>query len=188
MAEQQEQAPHRRADVEVGQNADKVTLKAPAEGVTLTVNEAQELAGRIVEASILASGEDPDENDLVRVPMQYIRAAADRLDFEIEGPDGARAENVSDTGEADLGEATTAEVHCWIAGQTQRNAMHIAAGWVAEHGWVIGEVIEQRAAARADFENTEYLQYFEQALVDGEVFLYEIEENGGETEGTDDAS
>ena len=50
--------------------------------------------------------------------------------------------------------------------QTQRNALHLATGWIAEHGWVITEVIEQRPVTRADFTDTEYLQYFEQALTD----------------------
>jgi hypothetical protein len=186
MAEQQEFSPHHRADVEVAQDGDKVTLKAPAGGATLTADEAQELASRILEASALASGEDPEENDWVRLPMQYIRAAAERLDLEVEG-EPKPPEIVSDTGEADLTGAT-AEVHCWIKDQTQRNAMHIAAGWVAEHGWVLGELLEQRAVSRRDFENTEYLQYFEQALIDGEVFLYEIEENGDEPEGPANAS
>jgi hypothetical protein len=66
--------------------------------------------------------------------------------------------------------------------------MHVAAGWIAEHGWMISEVIEQRRVSRVDFADTEYLQYFEQALLDAEVFLYEIEEDSEETEGTDNAS
>ena len=184
MADQQpEYSPHHRADVEVSQDGDKVTLKAPAGGVTLTADEAQELAGRIVEASALAKGDDPEENDWVRIPMQYVRAAADRLEFEIEGPDGSAAPN----DDPEMGDAKTAEVHCWIKDQTQRNALHIAAGWIAEHGWVIGEVIEQRPVTRADFADTDYLQYFEQALIDSEVFLYEIEEGEG-NEGSADAS
>ena len=52
-----------------------------------------------------------------------------------------------------------------------------------------GELIEQRPVSRVDFVDTEYLQYFEQALIDSEVFLYELEEPDGEdTEGTGDAS
>jgi hypothetical protein len=186
MAEQQEFSPHHRADVDVSQDGDKVTLKAPAAGATLTADEAHELAGRLFEASALAAGEDPVENDWVRVPMQYVRAEAERLDFELPGQpepaaEGAEADDADPAG-------SHAEVHCWIRDQTQRNAMHIAAGWIAEHGWLLGDLIEQRAVSRADFANTEYLQYFEQALVEGEVFLYEIEENDDEPEGADDAS
>jgi hypothetical protein len=183
MVEQPEYSPHHRADVEVSQDGDKVTLKAPAGGVALTADEAQELASRIFEAAALATGEDPEERDWVRIPMQYVRVAAERLEFEIEGQPAPPSED-----DSDMGDAKTAEVHCWIKDQTQRNAMHVAAGWIAEHGWVIGEVIDQRPVARADFADTEYLQYFEQALIDSEVFLYEIEEpESEETEGTADA-
>jgi hypothetical protein len=184
MADKQEDSPHHRADVAVSQEADKVTLKAPAEGVTLTADEAQELASRLFEAAIFATGEDPEENDLIRVPMQYMRVAAERMELNIEG-----SEPVSPNPDPEMGDATDAEVHCWIKDQTLRNAMHIAAGSIAEHGWVILEVLEQRPAARADFTDTEYLQYYEQALIDSEVFLYELEDTEGEeTEGTADAS
>lgn len=185
MAEQQERSPHHRADVEVSRAGDTVTLKAPAAGVTLTADEANELAGRVFEAAALARGEDPEESDLVRTPMQYIRAAVERLEYEIEGQEGT----VSANDDPEMGDAKTAEVHCWIKDQTQRNAMHVAAGWVAEHGWAIGEVFEQRPVTRADFAGTEYLQYFEQALTESEVFLYEIEEVESESnEGSADAS
>jgi hypothetical protein len=179
-------SPHHRADVEVAHEGHTVTLKAPAAGATLTADEAQELAGRIFEAAALAQGEDPVENDWVRLPMQYIRATAERLEFDAatEGQPGAETPDA----DPDLGDAKAAEVHCWIKDQTQRNAMHVAAGWVAEHGWVINEMVEQRAVTRADFADTDYLQYFEQALTDGEVFLYEIEEDDDEPGETDNAS
>lgn len=176
-----EPSPHHRADVEVTQDGAKVTLTAPPGGAALTADEAQELAGRLFEAAMLANGDDPGENDWVRLPMQYIRAAAERM--ELTTGDG---ETVSPNADPEMGDAKTAEVHCWIKDQTMRNAMHIAAGWVAEHGWYIGEVIEHETVTRADFENGEYLQYFEQALIDSEVFLYEIDED--EPEGTDNAS
>lgn len=184
MADQPEYSVHHRADVVVSQDGDKVTLKAPAEGVTLTADEAMELAGRVFEASALANGDDPEENDWVRIPMQYLRVAAERLTFDGEGGETPDAAEEPD----DMGDAKVAEVHCWVRDQTQRNAMHVAAGWVAEHGWVITEVIEQRPVTRADFADTEYLQYFEQALTDSEVFLYEVEEaEGDEPEGGTDA-
>jgi hypothetical protein len=185
MADQPEYSPHHRADVEVSQDGDKVTLKAPAEGATLTADEAHELASRVFEASALARGEDPDESDVVRLSMQYMRVAAERLEFEV---DGAPAVPTGDE-DADMAGAKEAEVHCWIRDQTHRNAMHVAAGWIAEHGWVITEVVEQRPVTRTDFADTEYLQYFEQALTDSEVFLYEIEEaESDEPEGGSDVS
>jgi len=168
----------------VSQDGDKVKLKAPAEGVTLNTNEAQELASRLFEASVWAQGEDPEENDWVRIPMQYIRVAAERMEF-----DTGDGEVMKPNDDPEMGDAKSAEVHCWIKDQTQRNAMHVAAGWIAEHGWVVLEVIEQNAVTRADFTGTEYLQYFEQALIDSEVFLYELEEpESEENEGTADAS
>lgn len=177
MADQPEFSPHHRADVEVSQDGDKVTLKAPPQGATMTADEAQELASRVFEASALARGENLEESDITRVPMQYMRVAAERLEFEAEGAP-------ADDEDADMADAKEAEVHCWVRDQTHRNAMHVAAGWIAEHGWVVTEVLEQRAVTRADFAGTEYLQYFEQALTDSEVFLYEIEEpESDETEG-----
>jgi hypothetical protein len=184
MVDQPEYSPHHRADVEVSQDGAAVKLKAPADGVTLTADEAQELASRIVEASMLASGQDPEESDITRIPLQYIRVAAERMEFDVEG-----GPPVVPNDDPEMGDAKSAEVHCWIKDQTQRNAMHVAAGWIAEHGWIVLEVIEQSAVTRADFTNTEYLQYFEQALIDSEVFLYELEDTEGEnTEGTADAS
>jgi hypothetical protein len=183
MTDKPEDSPHHRADIEVSQDGDKVMLQAPAGGVALTAGEAQELASRLFEAAIFATGENPEENDWVRVPMQYIRAAAERMELSVEG-----AEPVQPNEDPEMGDARNAEVHCWIKDQTQQNAMHIAAGSIAEHGWVMLEVLEQRPAARADFTDTEYLQYYEQALIDSEVFLYELEETEGEEEGTADAS
>ncbi|VTS02996.1 unnamed protein product [Gemmata massiliana] len=181
MSSQLETSPHHRADVEVSQDGAKVTLKAPAGGATLTSDEAQELASRIFEAAARASGDDPVENDWVRLPMQYLRLTAERLDF---APDGD--ENKVPAPNSDEPDGSAAEVHCWIKDQTQGNAVHIAAGNVTEHGWYITEVLEHQGVTRADFADSEYLQYFEKALVESEVFLYEIEEES-ETEGSDDA-
>ncbi len=183
MADQPEISPHHRADVEVSQDGAKVTLKAPDGGTTLTSDEAQELASRIFEAAARAGGEDPVENDWVRLPMQYLRLAAERLDFTPEGD-----ENKVPAPNSDEPEGRNAEVHCWIKDQTQSNAMHIAAGCVAEHGWFIQEVVEHESVSRTDFADTDYLQYFEQALIDSEVFLYEIEEDTEGKEGSADAT
>jgi len=57
MTDKPEYSPHHRADVQVSQDGDKVSLKAPAEGVALTADEAQELASRIFEAAMLANGD-----------------------------------------------------------------------------------------------------------------------------------
>jgi hypothetical protein len=184
MTDKRQDSPHHRADVEVSQDGDKVTLKAPA-AVTLNADEAKELAGRLFEASALARGEDPEENDWLPAPMHYLVVAAERMEFTI----GDGDEPVAPNPDPEMGNAKNAEVHCWIKDQTLRNAMHIAAGSIAEHGWVMSEVLDQRRVTRADFTDTEYLQYYEQALTDSEVFLYELEDTEGEeTEGTADAS
>lgn len=173
MAEQ-EPSPHHRADVQVSQDGDKVTLKAPADGVTLTSDEAQELASRIYEASMRSVGDDPEDGR--RIPMQYLRVAAERMELSVDGEDAPAHD-------PEMGDATSAEVHCWIKDQTFANAMHIVAGSIAEHGWIVLEVTEQNAVTRASFDG-EYLQYFEKALLESEVFLYELEDpEGDETEG-----
>ncbi len=169
MADQPEPSPHHRADVEVSQDGDKVTLKAPDGGVTLNSEEAQELASRIFEAAMLAGGEDPVESDRVRIPMQYLRLAAER--FSAPEGDTQTAPN------SDEPEGHNAEVHCWIKDQTQSNAIHIAIGSITEEGWFVQEIIEHENVSRTNFADTDYLEYFEQALTQAEVFLFEIDED-----------
>ncbi|HEY1186505.1 MAG TPA: hypothetical protein VGE74_02560 [Gemmata sp.] len=174
--------PNQRTDIEVANDGDKVALKVPNGGTTLTSPEAQELAGRIFEAASKANGEDPAENDWVRVPMQYLQVAAERLDFEAESGD----ENKVPAPNSDEPEGSTATVHCWIKEQTQANALHIASGNIAEHGWFISEVLEHAPVKREDMEG-EYLEYYDKAVVESEVFLYEIDEDDN-SEGSGDAS
>ncbi len=178
-----EGSPHHRADVVVVHTDGAVTLTLPATSVQLTVEETQELASRLYEVSVRAFGEDPDEHDLARIPMQYIRAMAERV--EGAEPDAEPGTPLYE----ELENARTAEVHCWITNQTQQNAMHVAAGWIASHGWVVTELIEQEVVTRENFEDTDYLTYYEQALTDSEVFLYEIgDAETEEPEGSTDAS
>jgi hypothetical protein len=183
MADETEHTIHTRNDVEVTHNLGKVSLKTPTSDTTLTPDEAQTLASRLLENAALANGDDPIENDWVRIPMQYLRVFAERLPFSLETPDDD-AQRVP-APNSDEPDGHTAEVHCWIKDQTQSNAMHIAAGCVAEHGWMITEVLEHEVVSRTDFAETDLLPYYEQALVDSEVFLYEIEE--ANNEGSDDA-
>lgn len=159
-------------EIEVTQDAQTIVLKVPGGAATLTADGATEVAGQLLEAAMLAKGGEPDEADIARVPMQYLVAQAERLPAE-----------VAPMEDDELHGATRAEVHCWIKDQTFRNGLHVAAGWVAEHGWVITEVIEQNAVTRTDFEDGDYLQYFEQAITESEVFLYEIENAEGAEEG-----
>ncbi|AWM41942.1 hypothetical protein GobsT_69290 [Gemmata obscuriglobus] len=171
--------PNQRADIEVSHDGDTVKLKAPDGGTALTAPEAQELAGRIFEAAARAGGDDPVENDWVRIPMQYLQVTAERLDFSGEGD-----ENTVPAPNSDDPDGSTATVHCWIKDQTQNNALHITSGNIAEHGWFISEVIEHAPVKREDVES-DYVEYYDKAVAESEVFLYEINEDN--PEGADDA-
>jgi hypothetical protein len=185
-----EGSPLDSADVSVVYTGDVVAVRVGTQTVGLSVEEAEEFARLIVEAAARAGGQTPEENDWVRIPMQYIRVAAERLDDapELTGTDVPPNNEVPDTGDAKI-----AEVHCWIKDQTQQNAMHIVAGWIAEYGWFITEIIEHETVTSDDFADTEYLKYYEQAKMDSEVFLYEIDDTeadqdkADETEGSADA-
>jgi|GEM_PF-1670920 len=183
MSEEQEFSPH-RADVVITQESNRVTLKTPAGEVILTAEQAQEVACQLLDAAALANDEEPEENENenTRIPMQYIHVAAERLEYEVEGSESAMPSD------EEMGDAKWAEVHCWIRGQTARNAMHLVTGSIAEHGWVVTEVIEQIPVMRDDFTETEYLPYYEQALIDSEVFLYEIEDETEELGSSDNVS
>lgn len=183
MSEEQELSPHHRADVIVTQDGTSVTLKTPAGGVTLTVNQAQAVAARLIDAAAVANDEEPEENENARIPMQYIHVSAERLEYEVEGSESSALPT-----DEEMGDAKWAEVHCWIRDQTARNAMHVVTGNIAEHGWVVTEVFEQIPVMRDDFTETEYLPYYEQALLDSEVFLYEIEDETEELGSSDNVS
>lgn len=183
MAEEQQEG--RIPGVAVDQDGATITLRAGPGSATLTADDALRVAGYLVEAAMRATGDDPEENDTVRIPMQYIHAAAEKLDDDGESGEAP----VPAQSDEELAGAKFAEVHAWIRDQTARNAMHVAEGWIAEHGWVVTDVIEQIAVTRDDFVGSEYLPYYEQALTDAEVFLYEIEEaESEETGGSADAS
>src|SRR5262245_18745632 len=154
-----EDSPLNSADVGVTYTDEVVAVRVRNQTVGLNVEEAEEFARLIVEAAARASGQNPEENDSVRIPMQYIRVAAERLEDPPEptGTDVRAVDEVPDTGNAKV-----AEVHCWIKDQTQTNAIHIAAGWIAEHGWFITEVLEHETVTSDNFANTEYLKYYEQ--------------------------
>lgn len=157
---------HRREDVEVQLEEKGVRLRTPNDGVVLTDNEALELSGRLIDAAARAGGQDPEEQDWARVPMQYLRLMGEEHPDDLE--EGA--------------EPRTAEIHCWIRNQTRTNAMHVACGWLNNDDWYVTEVLEQRSVSRDDFADGEFLFYYEQALIDEEVFLYDIdgEDNQGE--------
>jgi hypothetical protein len=66
-----------------------------------------------------------------------------------------------------------ASVACWIKNQTKRNAYLIAKGWIEEHGWVPLTLEEQYPVSEETYrEKEEGRRYFQQALIDEEVFVF----------------
>lgn len=148
-----------------------VRLSVPGGSVTLGEDAALALAASVVEAAVAwraaqEGGEaDPEGDDSRRVPVQFLRLTA-----VMESEDDPEA----------IEEA--AEVLCWVTNQTRTNALYVAVGWAEAEGWAVDDVLEQRDVTRADFADTEYEAYYTQALTDGEVFLFEVEDDGeGET-------
>ena len=139
---------------------DGLRLALGGESVDLSPDEGLEAARALVEASAAAGG-PPEEQDWHRVPMQYLILAID--------PDPEAG--------PDADEPPPVEVHCWIKEQTRNNAVHVAIGSVVEDGYSVTDLVEQRTVTRADFEGTELLTYYEQALTDDEVFLYVSEDD-----------
>ena len=66
-----------------------------------------------------------------------------------------------------------ASVGCWIKNQTEKNAYLIAKVWIEENGWRIICLDEQYPISEEDYsDKPEGREYFEQALIDGEVFVF----------------
>ena len=64
-----------------------------------------------------------------------------------------------------------ATVVCWIQRDTQRQAQAVARGWLAHEDWRITTVEEEEQITKKD-QRPEGLRYFEQAEIDGEVFVF----------------
>lgn len=66
-----------------------------------------------------------------------------------------------------------AMVGCWIKNQTKTNAYLIAKGWIENHGWVSLSLEDQYPVTEEDYKvKSEGKRYFEQALIDDEVFVF----------------
>jgi len=66
-----------------------------------------------------------------------------------------------------------ASVGCWIKNQPKKNAYLIAKGWIENHGWVSLSLEDQYSVSEEDYKGkSEGRQYFEQALIDEEVFVF----------------
>jgi hypothetical protein len=91
-----------------------------------------------------------------RVPMQYLIIDA--------------AQDPTYAHEKQYGGAT---VGCWIKNQTKKNAHLIAKGWIEDHGWVPLSLEDQYPVSEETYrDKPEGRQYFEQALIDDEVFVF----------------
>lgn len=150
------QFPQEKVQVEMSSEAIKLTV--PNETTMLSPDEALALAAALVESSAVADGNDPDELDWRKIPVQFLQFEAER-----------ESDEDSET------EPEFASVRCWISAQTRTNAVHVASGWIRDNGWRVMNLIEQCAVTRADYENSDERQYYEQALTDGEVFVFEVD-------------
>jgi hypothetical protein len=147
----------------------RVAIEISGEGLALTIPGGT-AALSLDEALVLARGltdfvaknaeteGDDDEMRGIRLPMQYLVLAVSR------DPDADQEEDLPDNG----------EVHCWIKEQTVENALHVAIGCINESEWIVTEVLDQRPVSSEDFPDEEMRQYYDQATVDEEVFLFMI--------------
>jgi hypothetical protein len=136
-----------------------VTLRVAGGEATLGVDEVHDLVAELIECAARAGGLDPDEQDGTRLSMQFLRFAVESAP-EIDPEDRA---------------GRTAFALCWVRSQTQKNAFHVAVGGVSEEGWIPTELLDHRPVTRDDFAG-EDLRFYEQALIDGETFRFEVDE------------
>ena len=128
----------------------KVKIEILFEGkeqITLSVEEARKLSTELLQLGIEIEDIGDQVGEWQRIPMQYIA-------FEVSN------------------ELRTAEVSCWIKDQTKRNALVIAMADVEKIEWNIENLLEHEETTIEEYEeDEESLKYYEQALVDGEVYV-----------------
>ena len=77
------------------------------------------------------------------------------------------------TADAEFGDAKGAMVCCWVKTDSAREAHRVARSHIEESGWMIVKQEEICPAVRDDYgDDTTGLPYYEQACVDGTVFVY----------------
>ena len=73
-----------------------------------------------------------------------------------------------------------AYVNCWILGDSEQQAEQLARTAIDSNGWDVESLEEHRPVCREDYtEDTQGLEYFEQAQVDGQVCVYHTWPLGG---------
>ena len=71
------------------------------------------------------------------------------------------------------GEYAGAMVNCWILRDTQSQAEAVARGWIGDEDWRITSVEEAMLMTReSQAKHPDGMQYFEQAEIDREVFVF----------------
>ena len=70
-------------------------------------------------------------------------------------------------------EYSGAMVNCWVLRETQSQAEAVARDWIGDEDWRITRVEAARLMTREDqAEYPDGIQYFEQAEIDSEVFVF----------------
>ncbi|MGI8965003.1 MAG: hypothetical protein ACR2H1_02825 [Limisphaerales bacterium] len=72
----------------------------------------------------------------------------------------------------DFVEVGGAYICCWIAHEDIAIAEQIAIESIEEAGWIVEETEERKFVGREGYEGDASLANFEQALTDGEAFVY----------------
>lgn len=64
-------------------------------------------------------------------------------------------------------------INCWIERPTLEEAEHVARSDIEAEGWIVGNPEEAHAVDRSTYANNPVgMEYFEQALTDKEVFVF----------------
>lgn len=66
-----------------------------------------------------------------------------------------------------------ATVGCWIKDQSEKNSRFIAKSWIREQGWIPQDILEHQVITIEDYDaEPEGREYFDQAILDEEVFVF----------------
>ena len=76
--------------------------------------------------------------------------------------------------------SSVAYVSCWINDASRDSAFKKAINLIDAQGWTAEEIIEDYSISREDYlEKPDGLDYFEQALIDGEVLVFFVPKKDG---------
>lgn len=84
-------------------------------------------------------------------------------------------------------QAGGAYVNCWIVGDDRTEAEQRASGLITDYGWSVEALEEHSTVTSADYQDDdEDRQFYEQALVEGEVLVFNTWPAGDEDDDDDD--